>query len=56
MSGAVVLSATGVAVDGGLLWARAKIYIHQKTIKNMFLKTVDSVKKDFKAVKGWIGK
>lgn len=31
MSGGVVLSATGVAVDGGLLWAGAKIYKHQKS-------------------------
>ena len=64
MSGAVVLSATGVgapiaagvAVVGGLLWAGAKIYKHKKSIKKYVSKTVDNVKKGFKVVKGWFGK
>ncbi len=64
MSGAVVLSATGVgapiaagvAVVGGLLWAGAKVYKHRKSIKKYVSKTVDNVKKGFKVVKGWFGK
>ena len=61
MSGAVVLSATGVgapiaagvAVVGGLLWAGAKIYKHKDTIVRVAKDVGKGIKNGFNAVKGW---
>lgn len=61
MSGAVVLSATGVgapiaagvAVVGGLLWATAKIYKHKDTIVKVAKDVGKGIKNGFNAVKGW---
>ena len=61
MSGAVVLSATGVgapiaagvAIVGGLLWAGAKIYKHKDTIVRVAKDVGKGIKNGFNAVKGW---